>query len=97
MPKIRIREGQSKDFFLDSAGRVRKSRVPRDRYCDGCGENLGAHAGHVCVACWAECKTFRRYLREVLGFEPIKGDGPGDQDDAQRFQSFGGVAFEART
>jgi hypothetical protein len=89
MPKIRIAEEKSNSFFLDKAGRVRRGRPPRDRFCDGCGANLGVHAGHVCLACWTDCKTFRAALREWLGLDPIKGDGDGYEPVAQRFQTFG--------
>ena len=89
MPKIRIAEEKSNSFTLDTCGRVRKGRPPRDRYCDGCGADLGPSAGHVCKDCWSEAKMFRAAPREWLRMDPIKGDGDGYEPVAQRFQTFG--------
>lgn len=83
MPKIRIPKREGK-FFLDTRGRVRKVGRPKtERFCDGCGACMGVRVGYVCASCWAECKIFRKYLRQVFGWEPIKDDGEGSYLDPE--------------
>lgn len=68
---------------LDKPHRVRKT--PKTRTCRACHKQVPDRGAPVCEPCGAELKTFRRYLRETLGLEPIHGDVP-DHDRGERFR-----------
>lgn len=108
MPKIRIQPEEGKPFFIDKRGSVRKRRsrshlgYPLVRPCEGQrnGCTNRVPSGHyVCASCWAEAKIFRRYLREVFDWAPLKDDGPGDPKLIvnQRFRTFAERVFSGRT